>query len=429
MGQQAKSNIPKRRKRRSGSENRIVFLIAAILVIIYLGGRVTNAFSATPETTPALHVTVNDSFTADGWFFRDEEPITGTSSDSVKHIVYSGERVQQDAPLAIVYSDAESMELSRQLDPLEERISLLNTALQSASDSSNTAKLDQVITLTIQQMASQVKEGSGSSVASSAAALRTLALRREAGGVDAAAVTGERDELISEQAVLERQLSGRTTKLTASSSGYFSEVVDGYETILTPDLLTNMTVDQFQKLIAQTPEADDGNTLGKIVKGFSWYMAAEIPAEQAERLKVGQALTVNFTQASMESPVTVYAVNQEPNSDTALLVMEGTEFSSEMVSMREQPVEIIIATYTGLKVPKTAVRVQDRTDSDGKTHQDTGVFILSGSIQKFKLINELFDAGDYYVVEQSATNSDMLVERDQVIVQGKNLQNNMVVKT
>ena len=429
MGQQAKNNIPKRRKRRSGSENRIVFLIAAILVIIYLGGRVTNAFSATPETTPALHVTVNDSFTADGWFFRDEEPITGTSSDSVKHIVYSGERVQQDAPLAIVYSDAESMELSRQLDPLEERISLLNTALQSASDSSNTAKLDQVITLTIQQMASQVKEGSGSSVASSAAALRTLALRREAGGVDAAAVTGERDELISEQTVLERQLSGRTTKLTASSSGYFSEVVDGYETILTPDLLTNMTVDQFQKLIAQTPEADDGNTLGKIVKGFSWYMAVEIPAEQAERLKVGQALTVNFTQASMESPVTVYAVNQEPNSDTALLVMEGTEFSSEMVSMREQPVEIIIATYTGLKVPKTAVRVQDLTDSDGKTQQDTGVFILSGSIQKFKLINELFDAGDYYVVEQSATNSDMLVERDQVIVQGKNLQNNMVVKT
>ena len=429
MGQQAKSNIPKRRKKRSGSENRIVFLIAAILVIIYLGGRVTNAFSATPETTPALHVTVNDSFTADGWFFRDEEPITGTSSDSVKHIVYSGERVQQDAPLAIVYSDTESMELSRQLDPLEERISLLNTALQSASDSSNTAKLDQVITLTIQQMASQVKEGSGSSVASSAATLRTLALRREAGGVDAAAVTGERDALISEQTTLERQLSGRTTKLTASSSGYFSEVVDGYETILTPDLLTNMTTDQFKELTAQTPAADDGNTLGKIVKGFSWYMAAEIPTEQAERLKVGQALTVNFTQASMESPVTVYAVNQESDSDTALLVMEGTEFSSEMVSMREQPVEIIIATYTGLKVPKTAVRVQDRTDSDGKTHQDTGVFILSGSIQKFKLINELFDAGDYYVVEQSATNSDMLVERDQVIVQGKNLQNNMVVKT
>ena len=256
-----------------------------------------------------------------------------------------------------------------------------------------------------------------------------LSLRREAGNVDTNEVSAEHDALVSEQSSLEHQLTGRTTELTASSSGYFSEVVDGYESILTPSSLDEMTVEQFDKTVAQQPSAENSNSLGKIVKGFNWYLAAKIPAEQAERLQVGQELTVNFTQASMESKVTVHSINHQGNSDTALLVMEGTEFSSEMVSMREQPIEIIIATYTGLKVPKSAVRVQEQTDSDGKTTQIPGVFILSGSIQKFKMINELFEADDYYVVEQSATNSDMLVERDQVIVQGKNLQNNMVVKT
>ena len=160
MGQQTKSTKSKPRKRRNDGGNRVVFIIAAVLMVIYLGGRLSNAFSAAPETTPALHVTVNDSFTSDGWFFRDEEPIDNATGSSVKHIVYSGERVQQDAPLAIIYSDQESMDLSRQLDPLEERISLLDTALQSTSDSSNIAKLDQVITLTIEQLAEQVKEGS-----------------------------------------------------------------------------------------------------------------------------------------------------------------------------------------------------------------------------------------------------------------------------
>ena len=227
MGQQTGNNKQKHRKRRSDGGNRIVLLLAAALIVIYVGGRLSNAFSAAPETTPALRVTVNDSFTADGWFFRDEEPITSVSGENVKHIVYSGERVQQDAPLAIIYSDEQSLELSRQLDPLEERIALLDTALQSASDSSNTAKLDQVITMTVEQLASQVKDGTGSAVASSAANLRTLALRREAGSVDTTEVTAERDALTSEQTMLERQLSGRTTKLTASSSGYFSEVVDG----------------------------------------------------------------------------------------------------------------------------------------------------------------------------------------------------------
>ena len=183
-------------------------------MVIYLGGRLSNAFSAAPETTPALHVTVNDSFTSDGWFFRDEEPIDNATGSSVKHIVYSGERVQQDAPLAIIYSDQESMDLSRQLDPLEERISLLDTALQSTSDSSNIAKLDQVITLTIEQLAEQVKEGSGSSVASAASSLRTLSLRREAGNVDTNEVSAEHDALVSEQSSLEHQLTGRTTTVS-----------------------------------------------------------------------------------------------------------------------------------------------------------------------------------------------------------------------
>ena len=193
--------------------------------------------------------------------------------------------------MAIIYSDQESMDLSRQLDPLEERISLLDTALQSASDSSNIAKLDQVITLTIEQLAEQVKEGSGSSVASAASSLRTLSLRREAGNVDTDEVSAERDALVSEQSSLEHQLTGRTTELTASSSGYFSEVVDGYESILTPSSLDEMTVEQFDKTVAQQPSAENSNSLGKIVKGFNWYLAAKIPAEQAERLQVGRELS------------------------------------------------------------------------------------------------------------------------------------------
>lgn len=399
-------------------------------MVIYLGGRLSNAFSAAPETTPALHVTVNDSFTSNGWFFRDEEPIDNATGSSVKHIVYSGERVQQDAPLAIIYSDQESMDLSRQLDPLEERISLLDTALQSTSDSSNIAKLDQVITLTIEQLAEQVKEGSGSSVASAASSLRTLSLRREAGNVDTNEVSAERDALVSEQSSLEHQLTGRTTELTASSSGYFSEVVDGYESILTPSSLDEMTVEQFDKTVAQQPSAENSNSLGKIVKGFNWYLALRFRPSRPSVCRSVQELTVNFTQASMESKVTVHSINHQGDSDTALLVMERHRNSAvkwfpcansrSKLSLRPTP------DSRCRRVPSVCRNKQTATE---RPRRSPGVFILSGSIQKFKMINELFEADDYYVVEQSATNSDMLVERDQVIVQGKNLQNNMVVKT
>ena len=70
--------------------------------------------------------------------------------------------------------------------------------------------------------------------------------------------------------------------------------MDGYESILTPSSLDEMTVEQFDKTVAQQPSAENSNSLGKIVKGFNWYLAAKIPAEQAERLQVGQELTVNL---------------------------------------------------------------------------------------------------------------------------------------
>lgn len=412
---------------KSGINSRVVFLLISVVILIYLGQKVISAFSVGIETTPAVQVTVNDSINVQGWFFRDEIPVSGSTGESVKHIVYSGERVQQDAPLAIVYSDADALALSQQLDPLENRIDLLDTALQSATDGADAAKLDQMIILSLQQMASQSKNGSGTALNSSAESLRTLALRREAGNVDTAAITAERDTLVMERDSLNAQLAGHTTQLTAPATGYFSEVIDGYEEILTVDALEDITVDRFRELTETKPIVSN-QAWGKMIQGFTWYLVAEISGEDAERFSVGQSLRVNFTQASLEAPVSVYSIVKDRNSEDALLVLAGTEFNSEMVSMRQQPVEIIIATYTGLKIPKEAVYVQETTTDDGVTRQD-GVFILSGSFQKFKVIKKLYETEDFYVVEQSATNSDMLVEQDQIIVSGKNLQNNMVVKT
>ena len=425
--EQKQKTKPARQQKRDRSH--LVFMMIAAVVLLYIGRSFFGIFSAAPETTPAMRVTVNDSFTADGWFVRDEITIKG-GGESVKHIVYSGERVQKNAPLAVVYGDDEALELSRQLDPLDDRISQLDTALQTANDSSDTAKIDQQITLAIQNLAAETKEGSGSVLTSSSASLRTLSLRRAADQLDSASIRAERDSLSAQRDSLQQSLSGRTAELKAPCSGYFSEIVDGFEDTLKPASLSGLTVARFRELTSKAPETrHSSSTLGKMVQGFSWYLACEIPAEQAERLQIGQELKVNFTQASLTSPVTVYAVNWEHDDDTALLVLEGTDFNSGMVSMRQQPVEIIIASYTGLRVPKSALRVEEWTDSNGELHKDTGVFILSGTVRKFKVINKLYETEDSYIVEQSATDSDMLVEQDQVIVRGTDLKDNTVVKT
>lgn len=426
--EQAKQNNQKHNRKPIRPNRRAVFLIAAAALAVYLVIVVISAFSNVRETEPAVHVSVNDSFMSTGWFFRDEQIVSGSASGSVKHVVYSGERVQQDAALALVYADEQSLALSREIEPLENRIRLLDSALETVGNTSDSANVDQMITLTIQQMADQAKTGQGNGMSSSADTLRTLSLQSVSSSVDTLDIQSERDALEAERAALEQQLSGQTTELTAPISGYYSEVVDGYENVLTRAALENLTLGEFRTLTQSPEKIDAGQVLGKMIQGFTWYLAAEIPTEQADRLSEGQDLRVNFTQASLETPVSVYSIIREHGSDTALLVLEGTEFNSEMVSMREQPVEIILATYSGLKVPKSAVRIEESTNSDGTTTQRTVVYILSGGVEKSKIINPLYEAEDYYVVEQSATNWDMLVENDQIVVRGRNLQNNMVVR-
>lgn len=426
--EQAKQNNQKHNRKPTRPNRRAVFLIAAAALAVYLVIVVISAFSNVRETEPAVHVSVNDSFISTGWFFRDEQTVSGSASGSVKHVVYSGERVQQDAALALVYADEQSLALSREIEPLENRIRLLDSALETVGNTSDSANVNQMITLTIQQMADQAKTGQGNGMSSSADTLRTLSLQSVSSSVDTLDIQSERDALEAERAALEQQLSGQTTELTAPISGYYSEVVDGYENVLTRAALENLTLGEFRTLTQSPEKVDAGQVLGKMIQGFTWYLAAEIPTEQADRLSEGQDLRVNFTQASLETPVSVYSIIREHGSDTALLVLEGTEFNSEMVSMREQPVEIILATYSGLKVPKSAVRIEESTNSDGTTTQRTVVYILSGGVEKSKIINPLYEAEDYYVVEQSATNWDMLVENDQIVVRGRNLQNNMVVR-
>ncbi len=416
----------KRRKRLAIGDKRPALVLVLLLLVVYLGAEIYRAYSGVPETTAAVRITANDSIMGNGWFFRDEATVTGSRDGAVKHSVYSGERVQQDAVLATIYSTGEALELSRELEPLEKKIALLDSAIQSAGDGSDAAKLDQQITLSLQKMAEQVKTGAGAALTSSADSLRSLSLKREAGNLETEELAAERDTLAEQLKALNQQVSGQTDKLTAPSSGYFSEVVDGYENVLSIELLDKLTLTQLHDLLKKKEDVPAGQALGKIIQGFSWYLAVEVPASDTSRLKEGQELRVNFTQASMESPVTVRSVSKERDSESALVVLEGDVFGSEMVSMREQPVELILGTYTGLRVPKVAVHVEE-TESGSRTV----VSILSGSLVKTKDItgSVLYEAEDYYVVRQSATDVNGLVVQDQIIIRGKDLENNMVVKT
>ena len=91
----------------------------------------------------------------------------------------------------------------------------------------------------------------------------------------------------------------------------------------------------------------------------------------------------------------------------------------DVTLLREQSADVVFASYSGLRVPKDAVRV----DESGQP----GVYVLEGAAAKWKTIEILHDNGESYVVKLDKSSTDNLWPGDEVIVNAKNLYNGKVV--
>ena len=396
-----------------------------IFIIIMLSIVLWQIMVNRTETQTATKVTVNDSFMANGWFFRNEVVVQGTTGDTVKHIVQGGEKVQKNAALAIVYANANALESSQKISVLDDQIELLENTAQMITTGSDTVKIESMITSKIVEISSQMQQSTVSGIQSGVNEFRNLCLRRAIDTVDKEVLLNQAQLLKSERNYLEQQIGNSSMTIASPASGFFSEIVDGFETQLTISTLDNMTAEELENLDSSKINSASSDTLGKIVQDFRWYFAMSVPKEKIEDLSVGDSLLLRFAQVSSDIQVSVYDIHKQKNQENALLIVSGMEITPEILSMRYQSVEVIKKIYTGIQVPKSAVRIQ--TDSEGNNTQ--GVFILPDSISRFKPIEVLYEYGDYYIVKQGTTTQNTgLVVGDKIIVKGRDLEDLKVVK-
>lgn len=400
----------------------VLVAILVLFAVVYLIVQCVHSMQSNIETTPAVYVTMDESISADGWFVRNETVAEGTSSTSVKHIVSNGEKVQDSAALAIVYADESIMEASRRLEEIEDELSLLNTAVQSADNYTNdSSKLEQQILRQMQQLASQVEDGMPTDAYETATELRKLSLRRNASSLDISSIKSQIVALENEQKQLEGQAYGRSNTISAPASGYFSEVVDGYESILTPEKVNSMQPETFRQLTEQKVTAPTGK-LGKVVSGFTWEFATILSESDAARLKVGQSVTLKFSQIAANASAEVVAINSSQESGEALVVFSSQIINGELVSIRQQKVDIVLASHSGLRVPVSAITMNDKGE--------TGVLILTGNTARFKYIDEKnsYKGEQYYIVPKGTTQKYLLMN-DEIIVHPSGSNNLKVISS
>lgn len=368
------------------------------------------------KTTTAAQVSMDDSFSTTGYFIRDEQVMDIAEGDTVEYNYSDGDKVAKGASLITEYSDEEALTISRELKNIEDNIAQLETLRSVSSTVTNSSMLNQKIIAQMNAISEEAEGANLGQIASLTSELRQLALK--SGSLQSNDdVESEIASLQAQADSLEAKLNGNTSDITSEYAGYFCESIDGYETVLTPDVIEDLTLSSLDKLVSNKKSASVGK--GKVISGYVWYFAARVTDDEAAHLEQGNTVKLRFSQVGQDIQATVNAIRDDTDSDNTLVIFQSQDMNEELISMREQVATVVVASYSGLKVPKSAVRMED---------EQMGVYVMSNSVAHYKTIEKLFEGDDFYIVEQNVTGNDSLVAGDDIVVQAKDLDDKKVMK-
>ncbi len=399
------------------------FITALLLlaVIAYFGVQ-GYRYVTDPETTTIVYrYRSEQAIAVRGYVVREEQVVDCT--ETLLELTHAeGEHIGAGDTIATVYRSAEALRATQELEALRAQKEQLEYARSAANDTETALKLDSEIRDQILSVRAAYEAGSFSALDALSDRLKTTVLKREY-AYNGSEELGARLEELDAQIREASAASGGTTRVTASVSGTYSAVADGYEGVLTPESLADMTP---SGLAAVSPQSVS-STVGKIVSGSKWYFAASVSEADAAKLRTGQRLTLRMASGvDFDLPVTLMRVSEAENGN-CLVVTESDKYLAYVTLLREQNAEIVIDEYEGLRIPKNALRV----NGDGVS----GVYCLIGRTAYFKPVNIIYQGGEYSLVEpgriEAATESQKslltLRTNDEVIISAGELYNGKVV--
>lgn len=401
---------------------KLITVLLALAVLAYFGFQTWSYFTSPEVTTAVYTYRAEHILTLNGFVVRDEQVID--CSDSLVELTRSeGERVAKGRRVATVYQSAEALEAERHVTALRTQLEQLKSAQTAARDAEAALRLDSALEEDIVAMRALLVSGSYIAAGSAVSKLEATVLQREYAYRGSADLSERIERLEAEIADVSRSIGGNSRAVVAPFAGTYSAAADGYEAVLIPAVLGSMTPSSLSQV---TPEPVS-STVGKLIRGDKWYYAAVISESDAASISEGQLMEIAISGADMPLPVIVHSVSR-PENGKRLLVLRGSQHLSYVSMLRDQSAELILESYTGLRVPKNALRIGE--------DQRLGVYCRIGRQAWFKPVELLYQGEDYCLVEPGSIlavrESDYIFytlrNGDEVIVSAEDLYNGKVLE-
>ena len=410
---------------------KLLMAVVTLAVLTYFGIQAYLYFDDPLTTTVAYTYQVEEGVELTGYVVRDEQVLEEEPSGLVRIQRDEGERVSTGGVIARVYANQEAMDQQAQIESLVTQIEQLQYAQEAALGAEASLKLDAQILSNLLAYRGYVAEDRLDMAEKKGSELRGLVLKRDYTYSDATDLSGEIAELEAQLKDLRSKAAGSVRTITASRTGVYSAVVDGYESVLTPESLAELTP---SKLSAVRADSSVQSDMGKLILGDTWYYAATMSKSDAETLQKKQAqgigLTLQFSKSIERSlSVRLESVSEEENGR----VFKGRTYLAELTLLRQQGAKIIYKSESGIRIPKEALRAEKVTvnaEGERTTEQTMGAYCVVGMEARFKPVEVLYN-GENFVLVRSTAGEDQeklrLRHGDEVIITANDLYDGKVL--
>jgi putative membrane fusion protein len=201
-------------------------------------------------------------------------------------------------------------------------------------------------------------------------------------------------------------------------SGYFSQKVDGIENKLNISMVDKIDAEVFSNIESICSQLHTDNlAIGKVVKGSDWRVCFKATSSKFDNVKIGSNLYIRLPSVT-EDKIKCTVVDINFDGDDVYVVLQSNMVTGDLISQRVCDVDVIIDSYSGLRIDKNAIR---------KIDGDDGVYIKSNGIVKFRKVKVLYFSNTYVVVKYDPMDSSGVQAFDEVIIRGSDLYDRKVL--
>lgn len=385
----------------------IIIAIIAVAVAVFC---LVIALDTDVKTEIVQNGTMEVVTPVSGTIVRQETLLTSNYGGNVDRVIQEGERVSKGMLVASVYKEQIDLETQKKLQAVNERIREVteNQAEMQVFASDMTA-LDNRMKAEVDEVIQGAMLGGGTDFSESKEEINKLLDKRKMISGDKGAADTHLQNLYAEKESYEQQLGSAKSAVYAPEAGVVSYEVDGLEDILKADKIGEYTVSDVESWTEaiQNSKKETPGVIGKIANNFVWYYVYLDSEENAERLNVGKKVDVRFKVDDVPELYGEIASISEPENGKVVVSVALTEGKELWLKYRTADADIIVNSYSGLKIPVSTIRYKEGT---------TGVYVLRERVVRFRTVEVLYKDDQYAIVKEDNTAENSLRLYDALII-------------